>query len=68
MCPSYETVTSGLSHKPIFVSTVEIGSDSFLGGEAKTRKQAEMNAAKVAYYALTKGKKMMIRMEWISFK
>lgn len=55
MCPSYETVTSGLSHKPIFVSTVEIGSASYQGGEAKTRKQAEMNAAKVAYYALTKG-------------
>ncbi|KAL1545952.1 HLA class II histocompatibility antigen, DR beta 4 chain, variant 2 [Salvia divinorum] len=55
MCPSYETVSSGLSHKKIFVSTVEVGSDSFQGLEAKTRKQAEMNAAEVAYSALTKG-------------
>ncbi|XP_057778870.1 double-stranded RNA-binding protein 1-like [Salvia miltiorrhiza] len=55
MCPSYETVSSGFSHKPIFVSTVEIGSDSFQGCEAKTRKQAEMKAAEAAYYALTKG-------------
>lgn len=48
-----------MSHKPVFVSTVEIGSESFRGVEAKTRKQAEMNAAEVAYCALTKGKKMM---------
>lgn len=58
MCPSYETVSSGLSHNRIFVSTVEVGSDSFQGLEAKTRKQAEMNAAEVAYSALTKGEKM----------
>ncbi|KAL0374717.1 UNVERIFIED_CONTAM: Double-stranded RNA-binding protein 4 [Sesamum radiatum] len=55
LCPSYETVSSGLSHRPVFVSTVEIGSDTFQGAEAKTKKLAEMNAAKVAYYALTKG-------------
>ncbi|KAG6437427.1 hypothetical protein SASPL_102344 [Salvia splendens] len=55
MCPSYETVSSGLSHIRIFVSTVEVGSDSFQGLEAKTRKQAEMNAAEVAFSALTKG-------------
>ncbi|KAH6762465.1 hypothetical protein C2S52_019898 [Perilla frutescens var. hirtella] len=55
MCPTYETVSSGMSHRPIFVSTVEIGSDTFQGVEAKSRKQAEMNAAKVAYFALTKG-------------
>ncbi|KAL0338760.1 UNVERIFIED_CONTAM: Double-stranded RNA-binding protein 4 [Sesamum angustifolium] len=55
LCPSYETVSSGLSHRPVFVSTVEIGSDTFQGAEAKTKKLAEMNAAKVAYYALTRG-------------
>lgn len=59
MYPSYVTVRSGVPHNPIFVSTVEIGSDSFRGSEAGTRKQAEMNAAKVGYYALTKGMKMM---------
>ncbi|XP_020553617.1 uncharacterized protein LOC105173936 isoform X2 [Sesamum indicum] len=55
LCPLYETVSSGLSHRPVFVSTVEIGSDTFRGAEAKTKKLAEMNAAKVAYYALTRG-------------
>ncbi|KAG6434089.1 hypothetical protein SASPL_105711 [Salvia splendens] len=55
MWPSYETVSSGSSPKQIFVSTVEVGSESFQGLEAKTRKQAEMNAAEVAYSALTKG-------------
>ncbi|KAL2503178.1 Double-stranded RNA-binding protein 4 [Forsythia ovata] len=51
--PSYETTTAGLSHKPVFVSTVEIGSDTFQGTEAKTKKQAEINAAEVAYIALS---------------
>ncbi|KAK4414829.1 Double-stranded RNA-binding protein 4 [Sesamum alatum] len=55
LCPSYDTVSSGLTHRPVFVSTVEIGSDTFRGAEAKTKKLAEMNAAKVAYYALTRG-------------
>ncbi|KAG8376423.1 hypothetical protein BUALT_Bualt09G0061900 [Buddleja alternifolia] len=52
LCPTYETVSSGLSHRPSFVSTVEIGSGTFRGDEAKTKKQAEMNAAKIAYMAL----------------
>ncbi|KAL3825647.1 hypothetical protein ACJIZ3_021676 [Penstemon smallii] len=54
LCPSYETISSGMSHKPVFVSTVEIGSNSFRGTEANTKKQAEMIAAKIAYHALTK--------------
>ncbi|KAL8483846.1 hypothetical protein ACS0TY_026511 [Phlomoides rotata] len=54
LCPSYETVNSGMCHMPIFVSVVAIGPDTFRGDEAKTKKQAEMNAAKAAYLALTK--------------
>ncbi|PIM97670.1 hypothetical protein CDL12_29859 [Handroanthus impetiginosus] len=53
LCPSYRTVNSGPSHMPVFMSTVEVGSDTFRGAEAKTKKQAEMEAARVAYYALT---------------
>ncbi|KAL8483853.1 hypothetical protein ACS0TY_026515 [Phlomoides rotata] len=53
-CPSYETVSSGMSHSPVFVSVVAVGTNTFQGAEAKTKKQAEMNAAKVAYFDLTK--------------
>lgn len=35
---------------------VEVGGGTFQGQEAKTKKQAEMNAAKVAYNALVKRK------------
>ncbi|OVA00881.1 Double-stranded RNA-binding domain [Macleaya cordata] len=49
--PTYKTNSSGSSHLPIFTSTVEIGVDVFQG-IAKTKKQAEMNAAKVAYSCL----------------
>ncbi|KAK6147399.1 hypothetical protein DH2020_018311 [Rehmannia glutinosa] len=52
LCPSYMTLRSGMSHRPSFVSTVEVGSHTFRGAEAKTKKQAEMNAAKTAYCAL----------------
>lgn len=54
--PIYDTTKSGPSHMPVFVSTVEIGDDSFQGQEARTKKQAEMSAAKVAYIGLTEGK------------
>ncbi|KAF8403449.1 hypothetical protein HHK36_011553 [Tetracentron sinense] len=50
--PIYKTLRSGASHLPTFFSTVEIELDIFHGKAAKTKKQAEMNAAKVAYYGL----------------
>ncbi|XP_057519281.1 double-stranded RNA-binding protein 1 [Amaranthus tricolor] len=50
--PTYATVRSGPPHHPTFVSTVEINKEVFTGQEAKTRKLAEMYAAKVAYSAL----------------
>ncbi|XP_021715211.1 double-stranded RNA-binding protein 1 isoform X2 [Chenopodium quinoa] len=54
--PAYVTTRSGPSHYPIFSSTVEINEESFTGQEAKTKKLAEMNAAKVAYIAMKERK------------
>ncbi|KAL5708759.1 hypothetical protein ACHQM5_019519 [Ranunculus cassubicifolius] len=48
--PVYNTKHSG--HPPTFISTVEVNGDVFHGLAAKTKKQAEMSAAKVAYYSL----------------
>lgn len=50
--PVYKTGSNGTSHMPLFSSIVEIGDDSFFGEVAKTKKQAEMNAAKVAWLNL----------------
>lgn len=50
--PTYETDKSGPPHMPTFVSKVEIGGEIFEGQKAKSKKLAEMNAAKVAYNGL----------------
>ncbi|GMY20268.1 double-stranded RNA-binding protein 1-like [Fagus crenata] len=50
--PVYDTKRSGEVHVPIFVSTVEIDREIFKGHEARTKKQAEMSAAKIAYTTL----------------
>ncbi|KAF5749159.1 double-stranded RNA-binding protein 2-like isoform X1 [Tripterygium wilfordii] len=50
--PSYNTLKSGEPHVPIFVSTVEVEGELFTGREAKTKKQAEMSAARIAYKAI----------------
>ncbi|KAL5999349.1 HLA class II histocompatibility antigen, DR beta 4 chain [Asimina triloba] len=47
--PVYNTVTSGPSHIPTFVCTVEIEGETFSGKPAKSKKQAEIFAAKVAW-------------------
>ncbi|KNA11127.1 hypothetical protein SOVF_138090 isoform B [Spinacia oleracea] len=54
--PAYVTTRSGPPHNPIFSSAVEINEESFTGQEAKTKKLAEMNAAKVAYIVLKERK------------
>ncbi|MED6109734.1 HLA class II histocompatibility antigen, DR beta 4 chain, variant 2 [Stylosanthes scabra] len=54
--PSYFTERSGEAHIPTFVSRVEVEGEVFAGQEAKTKKQAEMNAAKVAYITLKERK------------
>ncbi|CAL9088219.1 unnamed protein product [Musa textilis] len=53
--PKYTTTSYGGSHIPSFSSTVEIIGEFFKGDAAKTKKQAEMNAAKVAWSQLKEG-------------
>uniref|UniRef100_A0A1J3K6W8 Double-stranded RNA-binding protein 4 n=1 Tax=Noccaea caerulescens TaxID=107243 RepID=A0A1J3K6W8_NOCCA len=53
LLPVYASATSGPSHKPTFISTVEFAGKSFTGEEAKTKKLAEMSAAKVAFLSIT---------------
>lgn len=54
--PVYKTIQSGLPHAPTFVATVEVGDEKYQGQEAKSKKQAEMNAAEIAYNSRLKGK------------
>ncbi|EMS54678.1 Double-stranded RNA-binding protein 5 [Triticum urartu] len=50
--PAYTTVRSGPGHSPVFASSVELAGLSFAGDAARTKKQAEKNAAMTAWYAL----------------
>ncbi|KAJ6848237.1 double-stranded RNA-binding protein 2-like [Iris pallida] len=50
--PVYTTVRSGPGHTPIFSCTVELAGMSFDGEPAKTKKQAQKNAAMAAWAAL----------------
>ncbi|VVA26850.1 PREDICTED: double-stranded [Prunus dulcis] len=50
--PVYTTVRSGPGHVPVFTCTVELAGMSFTGEAAKTKKQAEKNAAIAAWSAL----------------
>ncbi|XAR64858.1 hypothetical protein NMG60_11008735 [Bertholletia excelsa] len=52
--PRYATTVFGPPHMSTFISSVEIGGHSFQGSTAKSKKQAEMDAAKVAYTKLQK--------------
>lgn len=49
--PVYTTVRSGPGHLPVFTSTVELAGMNFRGDPAKTKKQAEKNAAIAAWTA-----------------
>lgn len=55
LLPTYSTDRTGPPHMPCFTSTVQIKDECYVGQEARTKKQAEMNAAKVAYNALANG-------------
>ncbi|KMZ76083.1 hypothetical protein ZOSMA_107G00810 [Zostera marina] len=57
--PIYKTAMDGPSHIPSFVSTVDIEGEQFVGKSAKSKKQAEQNAAKVAYNILFNEYKLM---------
>ncbi|XP_029121544.2 double-stranded RNA-binding protein 3 isoform X2 [Elaeis guineensis] len=50
--PVYTTVRSGPGHLPVFTCSVELAAMSFTGEPAKTKKQAEKNAAMAAWSAL----------------
>ncbi|XP_052111433.1 double-stranded RNA-binding protein 1 isoform X12 [Arachis duranensis] len=54
--PAYNTERFGEAHIPIFISHVEVEGEVFTGQEAKTKKQAEISAAKVAYTTLKERK------------
>lgn len=54
--PAYSITFSGEAHNPTFISVVEVGGEVFSGLEAKSKKKAEFNAAKVAYIALQQRK------------
>nr|KYP62636.1 hypothetical protein KK1_017177 [Cajanus cajan] len=54
--PIYTTNRSGEAHMPIFESQVEVEGELYTGQEAKSKKQAELSAAKVAYMALKERK------------
>ncbi|CAB4283162.1 unnamed protein product [Prunus armeniaca] len=50
--PAYKTARSGASHLPTFSSTVEVEGEEYCGKAGTSKKQAELNAAEVAYIAL----------------
>ncbi|VVB14242.1 unnamed protein product [Arabis nemorensis] len=50
--PVYTSVRSGPGHIPTFSCTVELAGMSFNGESAKTKKQAEKNAAIAAWFSL----------------
>ncbi|KAK9161474.1 hypothetical protein Syun_007815 [Stephania yunnanensis] len=50
--PVYTTIRSGPGHVPVFTCTVELAGLSFNGEPAKTKKQAQKNAAIAAWAAL----------------
>ncbi|XP_059640073.1 double-stranded RNA-binding protein 2-like isoform X2 [Cornus florida] len=52
--PVYTTIRSGPGHAPVFTSTVELAGMNFTGESAKTKKQAEKNAAIAAWCSLKK--------------
>ncbi|KAI9082382.1 hypothetical protein K1719_035805 [Acacia pycnantha] len=50
--PTYKTIRSGTVQMPTFFSIVEVEGKEFHGEPMKSKKQAEQDAAKVAYIAL----------------
>lgn len=50
--PVYTTTRAGPGHLPVFTCAVEVAAMTFAGEAAKTKKQAEKNAAMAAWSAL----------------
>ncbi|GMH23876.1 hypothetical protein Nepgr_025719 [Nepenthes gracilis] len=61
--PVYTTVRSGPGHVPVFTCTVELAGMDFTGEPAKTKKQAEKNAAIAAWSALKKMPNFVLKKE-----
>ncbi|KAJ6420887.1 hypothetical protein OIU84_028295 [Salix udensis] len=59
--PVYTTVRSGPGHVPIFTCTVELAGMNFTGEPAKTKKQAEKNAAIATWSALKRKKQTLVK-------
>ncbi|KAE8687210.1 hypothetical protein F3Y22_tig00111022pilonHSYRG00268 [Hibiscus syriacus] len=54
--PDYKTTQCGEPHRPTFFSTVQVEGRLFHGKGGKSKKEAEINAAKLAYTNLTQHK------------
>jgi hypothetical protein len=54
--PVYTTIRSGPGHVPVFSCTVELAGMSFTGEPARTKKQAQKNAAMAAWSSLKRCK------------
>lgn len=54
--PLYQTIKCGEPHTPTFFSMVEVEGEVFYGMVGRSKKEAEMKAAKVAYTALIERK------------
>ncbi|KAF4360626.1 hypothetical protein G4B88_015778 [Cannabis sativa] len=54
--PVYKTIRRGEPHKPIIFTSVELDGEIFHGKAAKSKKQAELDAARAAYVALKEHK------------
>lgn len=50
--PSYTTSRSGPAHEPIFQSSVVLGFVTYVGDCASTKKEAEQNAAMIAWFTI----------------
>lgn len=58
--PVYTTTRSGPGHLPVFTCAVEVAAMTFPGEAAKTKKQAEKNAAMAAWSALKQCKCLLL--------
>lgn len=54
--PMYKTSRVGEAHDPTFYATVQVDGEILEGNPAKSKKEAELNAAKVAYTAFMQRK------------
>ncbi|KAK4856665.1 hypothetical protein QYF36_019857 [Acer negundo] len=63
--PVYKTIKSGEPHMPTFSSTVEVEGEFFYGKTGRSKKEAEIKAAKVAYTCLIdRGQNRSIGFTW----